>query len=74
MTISPYQIDGILKFYNKMNVSSERRSEPDSPRERDYDRVTLSSPEKKTVVYNKISQTLLEMIVKGAEKENDTAE
>lgn len=74
MTISPYQIDGILKFYSKMNESSERRTGPESPRERDYDRVTLSSPEKKTVVYNKISQTLLEMLVKGAAKENDAAE
>ncbi len=74
MTISPYQIDGILKSYSKMNESAERGSGPESPRERDYDRVTLSSPEKKTVVYNKISQTLLEMIIKGAAKENEAAE
>lgn len=74
MTISPYQIDGILKFYSKMNESSERRSGTESPKERDYDRVTLSSPDKKTVAYNKISQTLLDMIVKGAVKEDDAAE
>jgi len=74
MTISPYQIDGILKFYSKMNESAERRPGPESPRANDYDRVTLSSPEKKTVVYNKISQTLLEMIVKGAAKDNEAVE
>jgi hypothetical protein len=57
-----------------MNESSERRSGTESPKERDYDRVTLSSPEKKSVAYNKISQTLLDMIVKGAVKEDDAAE
>jgi hypothetical protein len=74
MTISPYQIDGILKFYSKMNEASERRSGPDPQKERDCDRVTLSSPDNKTVVYNRISETLLDMIIKGAPQESDPVE
>lgn len=74
MTISPYQIDGILKFYSRINGASERRSGPDASRDGDYDRVTLSSPDKKTVVYNKISETLLDIIIKSAAKETDAAE
>lgn len=74
MTISPYQIDGILKFYSKMTEVSERRSSPDPHKERDYDRVTLSSSDNKTVVFNRISETLLDMIVKGAPQESDPVE
>ncbi len=74
MTISPYQIDGILKVYSKINGASERRSSPDAPRDRDYDRVSLSSPDNKTVVYNRISETLLNIIVNSAPSESEAAE
>jgi len=65
MTISPYQIDNILKAYSKhKKVKKGISLQPDSLREEKYvDVVTLDSTDK-TAVYDKISDSLMDTLTK----------
>ncbi len=66
MTISSYQIDNILKAYNKQNkVKTGGLPQPDPTREDMYvDVVTLNSKDK-TAVYDKISYSLMDILLKS---------
>jgi hypothetical protein len=67
MTISTYQIDNILKAYSRQSKVSSKPLPQDvakaSPRYADV--VSLSSEQEKPEVYDKISYSLMDVILKG---------
>lgn len=66
MTISSYQIDNILKAYSKQNkVKVGTSLQPDMTKDTKYtDVVTLDSGDK-TAVYDKISYSLMDILLKS---------
>jgi hypothetical protein len=70
MAISSYQIENILKSYSKQDRVKikppvvKENSTPDNY----VDTVTLSSGMDKSAVYNKISYSLLDVIIKDSRK------
>jgi hypothetical protein len=69
MTISSYQIDNILKAYSKHNkIKSGTLPQPETASGEKYaDVVTLDSADK-TAVYDKISYSLMEVLLKSNKK------
>jgi hypothetical protein len=69
MTISSYQIDNILKAYSKQNkFKTGTLTQIDTPKGEKYiDIVTLDSVDK-TAVYDKISYSLMDILVKSNKK------
>ena len=69
MTISSHQIDNILKAYSKQNkVKTCTPTETDTRKEEKYiDIVTVDSKDK-TVVYDKISYSLMDILLKSNKK------
>jgi hypothetical protein len=68
MTISTYQIDNILKAYSRQNkVASSHASPADGQKAgpRYADVVSLSADPQKPEVYDKISYSLMDVIMKG---------
>jgi hypothetical protein len=67
MTISTYQIDNILKAYSRQSKVSSQPAAQDvskaSPRYADV--VSLSPEQEKPEVYDKISYSLMDVILKG---------
>ncbi|MBE0558557.1 MAG: hypothetical protein IH628_15130 [Proteobacteria bacterium] len=70
MTISTYQVDGIIKAYNKQNRLKVKSSIPQENREDKYtDVVTLSIGEDKNdAAYKAISYNLLGIILNSKER------
>jgi hypothetical protein len=66
MTISTYQVDNVIKAYNKQNRLNTRTSSSQGARkEVPYvDMVSLSSNVDKKEAYQKISYSLLDVILK----------
>ena len=69
MTISPYQVDSILKAYNKQSklrpLQSTASQEPVKS-DKYADVVSLSSEgDKKAEAFDKISYSLMDVIIKG---------
>jgi hypothetical protein len=66
MTISSYRIDNILKAYRKQNKAKVGTSQqPDATEGAKYsDIVTLDSADK-TAVYDKISYSLMDVLLKS---------
>ena len=66
MTISAYQVDNVIKAYNKQIKAKTRFDVPQSPSQGSYaDVVTLSGKEDmKADAYKKISYSLLDVLVK----------
>jgi len=69
MTISSYQIDNILKAYSKQNkIKTGTSPQPETATGGKYvDVVTLDSTDK-TAVYDKISYSLMEILLKSNKK------
>jgi hypothetical protein len=69
MTISSYQIDNILKAYSKQNKIKAGTSPPPETAngEKYVDIVSLDSTDK-TAVYDKISYSLMEILLKSNKK------
>ncbi|MEN6319136.1 MAG: hypothetical protein ABFD82_10335 [Syntrophaceae bacterium] len=69
MTISSYQIDNILKAYSKQNkVRTGTLTQTDMPKGEKYvDVVNLDSIDK-TAVYDKISYSLMDILLKSNKK------
>jgi hypothetical protein len=67
MTISTYQIDNILKAYSRLSKVSLQPASQDAPKvnPRYADVVSLSSEQEKPEVYDKISYSLMDVILKG---------
>ena len=68
MTISTYQIDNILKAYSRQNKAAAAPSAPsDGPKAgpRYADVVSLGADQQKPEVYDKISYSLMDVILKG---------
>ena len=67
MTISPYQINSILKAYSKQSrVKTQQASNQGLVKNGKYaDVVSLSTEVDKSSAFNKISYSLLDIIVKG---------
>lgn len=67
MTISTYQIDNVLKAYSRQSKVSSKPVAQDvataSPRYADV--VSLSSEQENPEVYDKISYSLMDAILKG---------
>lgn len=67
MTISTYQIDNVLKAYSRQSKVSSRPAAQDvakaSPRYADV--VSLSVEQEKPEVYDKISYSLMDVLLKG---------
>lgn len=71
MTITSYQIDGMLKAYNKQSKSASSKTPGVNANKtlQTPDIVTLSAPqENKTEAFDKISYTLLDVLIKTKEK------
>ena len=70
MTISSYQVDGIIKAYNKQNRLKVKNSIPQGSRDDKYaDVVTLSVGESQNdSAYKAISYNLLGIILKSKER------
>jgi hypothetical protein len=66
MTISTYQVDNVIKAYNKQNRASARPSSPQGLKtDGQYvDMVSLSNSVDKKEAYQKISYSLLDVILK----------
>ncbi len=66
MTISTYQVDSVIKAYNKQNRLNSRPSAgPDVRQGEAYlDKVSLSTHVDKKEAYQKISYSLLDVILK----------
>ena len=66
MTISTYQVDSVIKAYNKQNRLNARPSAaPDMRQGEAYlDKVSLSTHVDKKEAYQKISYSLLDVILK----------
>jgi hypothetical protein len=71
MTISSYQIDNILKAYSKQDrVKVRQPAVKDAAYcDRYMDTVSLSSGKDKAMIYNKISYSLLDVLIKGAHED-----
>lgn len=68
MTISTYQIDNVLKAYNRQSKESSKPvPAQDTPKthSRYADVVSISSEREKPEVYDKISYSLMDVILKG---------
>jgi hypothetical protein len=68
MTISSYQIDNILKAYSrqsKIGSTSAPAQDAPKPSSKYADVVSLSSEQSKQEVYDKISYSLMDVILKG---------
>jgi hypothetical protein len=68
MTISAYQIDNILKAYSRQSKSGSKSAPAqDLPKasSKYADVVSLSSEQNKQGVYDKISYSLMDVILKG---------
>ncbi len=68
MTISAYQIDNVLKAYNRQSKESAKPAPAqDAPKtaSRYADVVSLSSEREKPEVFDKISYSLMDVILKG---------
>ncbi len=67
MTISAYQVDNVIKAYNKQSKSQTRlEMQQASPYSNYTDSVTLSgNPDIKADAYQKISYSLLDVLLKG---------
>jgi hypothetical protein len=67
MTVSTYQVDNVIKAYNKQNRLSARASNPrEAGKEEQYvDMVSLSTTVDKKEAYQKISYSLLDVILKN---------
>jgi hypothetical protein len=66
MTISAYQVDNVIKAYNKQSKARMRFDMPQTPsRDKHADVVTLSGNEEmKADAYRKISYSLLDVLLK----------
>jgi len=72
MTISSYQIDNILKAYSRQSkIGSRSAPAQDAPNvnSKYADVVSLSSEQDKQGVYDKISYSLMDVILKGDKPE-----
>jgi len=69
MTISSYQIDNVLKAYSKQNkIKAGTLPQPETANGGKYvDVVTLESTDKKAV-YDKISYSLMDILLKSNKK------
>ncbi len=71
MTISPYQVNSILKAYSKQSKVKPQQATGNEPAKKEpYVDVVSLSPDgenEKANVFNKISYSLLDIIVKGKE-------
>jgi hypothetical protein len=69
MTISPYQVNSILQAYSKQSKVKPHQVSGTEPvrNERYADVVSLSSEVDRSTTFNKISYTLLDVILKGKE-------
>jgi len=67
MTISSYQIDNILKAYSRQSKISSKPVAQDTPQAspRYADVVSLSAEQEKPEVYDRISYSLMDVILKG---------
>ena len=68
MTISAYQIDNILKAYSRQSkIGSKSASAQDVPKtsSKYADVVSLSAEQNKQEAYDKISYSLMDVILKG---------
>ncbi|MFB3925588.1 MAG: hypothetical protein ACE14T_06000 [Syntrophales bacterium] len=67
MTISPYQVNSILKAYSKQSKIKLKDAVPSETVKNDKykDVVSLTSKDDKTQAYDKISYSLLDIILKG---------
>lgn len=68
MTISAYQIDNILKAYSrqsKIGSTSAQVQDVPTSNSKYADVVSLSSEQNKQEVYDKISYSLMDVILKG---------
>jgi hypothetical protein len=64
MTISSYQVDNILKAYTKQSKIKAWTVEENKKPEKYVDVVALSQDNKKTEAFEKISYSLLDVILK----------
>ena len=67
MTISAYQIDNVLKAYSRQSKVSSQPAAQDVSKAipRYADVVSLSPEQEKPEVYDKISYSLMDVILKG---------
>ena len=67
MTISTYQIDNILKAYSRQSKVGSQPAAQDVQKagSRHADVVSLSPEQEKPEVYDKISYSLMDVILKG---------
>ncbi len=69
MTISTYQIDNILKAYSRQSKAAEKpASSGEGPKAapRYADVVSLGAEQQKTEVYDRISYSLMDILLKGS--------
>lgn len=65
VTISTYHVEGVLKAYNKQNqAESSIRPEAETARER-ADTVTLSFGDNKKEAFERISYSLMDILLKN---------
>ncbi len=67
MTITTYQVEGVLKAYSKQNrleIPTHRKSENFN---KYTDTITLSSENNKKEIFDKISYSLLDIILQNKE-------
>ncbi len=69
MTISPYQVNSILKAYSKQSKVKPQQAPGSGPANnaKYEDVVSISSERDKMTAFNKISYNLLDIIIKGKE-------
>jgi len=66
MTISAYQIDNILKAYSRQSKMAAKAAPAAEPQRRPYaDSVSLSAENEKQEAYDKISYSLMDVLLKG---------
>jgi hypothetical protein len=70
VNISSYQVDNILKAYSKQDRVKVRQpaAKESANGDRYMDTVNLSSGKDKAGFYNKISYSLLDVLLKGSEE------
>ena len=69
MTISSYQIDNILKAYSKQNKEKAGTSlQPDTDKGAKCDDAVTLDPGDKTATYDKISYSLVDILLKSKKK------
>jgi hypothetical protein len=67
MTISTYQVENVLKIYNKQTKIENRLHHKLETLNKQADIVTLSSGENKKEAFDKISYNLLDIILQNKE-------